>query len=139
MRDLILAILQGDNALMALLTGGVYDAEISRQATAAAFDTDTNEILPCATILMGTSIPITPHSDRERQYFNVILYQRSGYDVIDPAADRLYTLLHDVKPPNASGGSGVWRIQWADNIRDREDTALSCSMRSERFQIVKTK
>lgn len=129
MRDEVVAALTGDATLMALLTGGAYGGvEISRQFTPLAFDAN-NEVLPCALVKVESDAHVWPYWTGSRVFVLVLFYQRYGYAVIDPAMGRVYTLLNMTKV----GGSGVWNMVHANDVRDLRDQALDCSMAMSRY------
>lgn len=132
MRDAIYDLLNDDATLMATLTGGLHTkAEISRQATPTAFDSN-DEIQPCGLLKFETQTPWGVHDHSSRLYFSVMLYERSGYDNIETARGRVYTLLHRQKVSPASGG--CWEIRHAGDTPDTEDPALGCSLGVSRFE-----
>lgn len=128
MRATITATLEADATLMAILTGGVHDGvEISRQDTPGAFDAN-EEIEPCALVKLTTEVPDGPHDAGAVQYFNIFLYERSGFTNIDAARARIWTLLHKQKL-----GSGTYEVAHADDVLDQEEPALGCSMARSRY------
>ena len=131
LRDDVLAVLQNDVTLSALLTGGVYSGyAISRQNTPDAFDAN-KEVLPCALLKMETRIPLTELSGGQRdarQFFSVMLYARFGHSDLDAARERIFDLLHDHKV-----GENCWRILHTDDVLDLQDPTLLCAMQSTRF------
>ena len=130
MRDEIVAALAGDHTLAALLTGGVYGGvEISRQFTPAAFDATTKEILPCALVKVENESHVWPYWTGSRAFVLVLFYQRYGYTAIDPAMERAFALLNMTKV----GGSGMWNVVHANDVRDLRDQALDCSMAMSRY------
>jgi hypothetical protein len=130
-RDAIYDLLTSDSELMAILTGGLHTkTEISRQNTPAAFDAN-DEIQPCGLLKFETQTPWGPHEHGSRLYFSVMLYQRSGYDDVEAARERLYQLLHRQKVTPSNGG--CWEIQHAGDVPDVEDGALGCSLAVSRF------
>ena len=131
MRDVIKTLLENDATLMATLTGGLHTKkEISRQDTPAAFD-GNGEIRPCGLLKFGTIAPHGPYDHSARLYFSVLLYERSGYDDVETARERIYTLLHRqcVSPETGS----CWTIEHADDVLDQEDSALGCSLEITRY------
>ena len=131
MRDAIKTLLENDATLMATLTGGLHTkAEISRQDTPTAFDAN-DEILPCALLHFGTQTPVGPYPHGSQLYFALMFYERSGYDNIETARARAYTLLHRQKVTPATGA--CWGIRHADDVLDQEDTALGCSLAISRY------
>lgn len=136
MREAIRERLATDPLLQALLTGGVWaTGEISRQEIPEAFDPN-QEILPCALVKLESETVWGPYQEAgavsARLYVVVFFYQRSGYDVIDDALDRAIALLHREKLE-----SGVWEIEWADDVRDQEDDALGCSVGMSRYVVTR--
>lgn len=133
MRDEIKAVLTADTTLMALLTGSVHaGVEVSRQATPAAFDASSKELLPCALVTIESEAPVGPHETSSRQYVVIYFYERTGYSTIDQALDRVYALLH-----RDHLGSGVWEVTHAGDNRDLEDQALQCSMAFSRYAVTR--
>lgn len=137
MRDTIKDYLEADATLTGLLTGGIYAVpEISRQDTPDAFDAN-GEIEPCGLVKLETEGQFGPYEEAggisARLYVAVFFYQRTGYDVIDPALARTRTLLHK---QNLST-SGVWEISWVDDVMDQEDEALGCAMSMSRYMVTR--
>lgn len=123
--------LTADTALMALLTGGIYNdvEEISLQKTAAAFDATTKEIKPCALIKYGTEIPLTSGMANSVQTpLTIYFYERSGYANIESAMGMAFDLLNGNKI-----GTSVWRIEFDVAVYQQRDTALDCALGSLRF------
>jgi hypothetical protein len=120
----ILAALQGDAALTAILTGGVYDgmevADISRQATPAAYDGDS-ELKPCAIVKPETQAPAGPHPDGSRLYVTIWFYQQNGSTEIDAGRVRAYQLLHRT---TLAGNDGLWDVRHANDLLGIEMQAL---------------
>ena len=134
MRDAVVAVLEGDETLMATLTGGVHTAtEINRQLTPTAFD-DNGEIEPCALVKFETEGPWGVHDHSARLFFSVMFYERSGYTSIETARARVYSLLHRQRVTPASGG--CWEIRHSDDVLDQEDTALGCGLAVSRFYAI---
>ena len=131
--DDIKTALSADTALMALLTGGVHNdvEEISKQNTAAAFDTN-GEIKPCALIKVPTEVPAGPYVRGVRTTFVVYVYQRQGYNVIEPAMSYIFTDLNDKQI-----GSNVWNIEYVSGVYQQRDQALDCALGLLRFSAVR--
>jgi hypothetical protein len=124
--------LTGNTAVMAALTGGVHiDTLISRQTTAAAFDTNL-EIKPCALVKIGVETAVPPHHRGSRAFVEVYLYQFSGYTTIRTARDLIYTLWHEQRI-----GAGVWQMFSTDDVNDQVDDALKCSLILSRYVVVR--
>jgi hypothetical protein len=117
----ILAALQGDAQLAAILTGGLYDGltvtDISRQATPLAYDA-YQELKPCGLLKMETQAPTGPHPDGSRLFVVLWLYQQHGSAAIDAARARAYHVLH------RQTLAGAWDVRHADDILGIEIQAL---------------
>jgi hypothetical protein len=125
-------LLVADTTLMSSLTGGIYRTqEISRQAAAAAYDTNL-ELLPCALLKGSTATPWGPQLHSGRLYFQLYLYQRSGYASIEPARLRIYKLLHRTRL-TPSNGDGCYEIDHAGDVLDQEDATLGAALQLSRF------
>jgi hypothetical protein len=130
-RSAIKSLLEADTTLMTTLTGGVYgEAEISRQATPAAFDAN-EELEPCALLKVEADDPTGPFETSSRTFVTVYFYARSGYSAIDTALARVYALLHRQRV----SGEGVWNIRHAGDVRDQQDPALGCAMSMSRYVV----
>ncbi len=124
--------LAADATLAGLLSGGFYaEMEITRQSTPAAFDANM-EVLPCLLVMPGTEISRGPFSQGVQTPTNIYLYERSGYATINPAAERVFAVLHDQQI-----GAGTWRVlfdSWAGGL---VDGGLGCSLGVMRFVVVR--
>ena len=120
----ILAALQGDAQLTAILTGGLYDgtevSDISRQATPAAYD-DYSELKPCAIVKPETQAPAGPHPHGSRLFVTLWFYQQSGSAAIDAGRVRAYHLLHRA---TLAGSDGLWDVRHATDLLGIEMQAL---------------
>jgi len=116
--------LEGDAALAAILTGGLYDGtevnDISRQATPAAYD-DYSELKPCAIVKPETQAPAGPHPDSSRLFVTLWFYQQSGSAAIDAGRVRAYHLLHRA---TLAGSDGLWDVRHANDLLGIEMQAL---------------
>ena len=130
--DDIKTALTANAALMAVLTGGIYNdvEEISRQNTAAAFDATTKELKPCALIKFGTEIPFSSAkiANAVQTPLTIYFYERSGYVNIESAMDKTFVLLND-----SQIGTNVWRCEFETGVYQQRDTALDCPLGSLRF------
>jgi hypothetical protein len=136
----IAAVLAADDDLMEILTGGVYTqddvSEISRQTTPDAFDAN-GELEPCALIAEGTETPRggIDHPNvgiAVQTSVNIYYYERSGYENIAAAMDLAFSLLRGQKI-----GSGTWRVEYDNTIKNQEDQALKCPLGVQRFTVVR--
>ena len=109
----ILQALQNDAALMALLTGGLYDglevSDISRQATPDAYD-EWGEMKPVGILKPESQAPRGPHPDSARLFVTLWLYQQAGSAAIDAARERAYHVLHRTIL------AGTWEVRHANDI-----------------------
>jgi|GEM_PF-1380587 hypothetical protein len=128
--DDIKTALEADHALMALLTGGIYNdvEEISPQLTPGAFNATTKEIMPCALIKVPTEVPNGPYITGVRTTVVIYVYQRRGYGVIDPASQMIYNDLNYTQI-----GTGVWELLFTDGVPQQRDAALDCALGLLRF------
>jgi hypothetical protein len=127
--DDVKTAMQANTALMAVLTGGVFNdiEEISRQGTPGAFDVNS-EIKPTALIKFGTEIPLRSGFGSALQTPLVIyFYQRTGYDKIEDAMDRTFDLVNKKKIGR------VWSIEFDVRVYQQRDLALDCPLGSLRF------
>lgn len=103
--DEVAAILEGDETLDAILTGGIYTSGdlgplgITRDTAADAFDS-SGWLQPCALVKEAASVTTADVNDYEaqassaRQRVEVWLYQDRTYAALDSARARIRTLLH---------------------------------------------
>jgi hypothetical protein len=126
----ILAALQGDAQLMAILTGGLYDGiavtDISRQATPDAYDA-YQELKPCAILKPESQAPTGPHPDSARLFVTLWLYQQGNATAIEAARERAYQVLH------RQTLAGMWEVRHANDVLGAEMQALGVPMIMSRF------
>jgi hypothetical protein len=128
--DDVKTVLEGDEALMALLSGGVFNEveEISKQNTSGAFDAN-GEIQPCALIKLGVESRLRSGIPNSVNTPLVIyFYERQGYEVIEAAMSLVFLDLNEQKI-----GTQVWRIEFDIAVNQQRDTALDCALGSLRF------
>jgi len=137
MNAAVLTRLQADSALMALLSGGLYDGqtvgEISRVTTPAAFDAN-GELKPCGLLALSSEVAAGPLPTSSRLGVTLYWYQRAGADVIDAARLRAYALLHRQRLTPPSGGS--WELRYADDVLRRFDEVLRASLIVSRYVVM---
>ena len=124
------AILEADSGLAALLTGGIYDQELSRQTTPGAFDA-FKELKPAAVVRGSSETPWGPHHNGARLYFGVWLYENGGSTTIEAARDLIYSDLHRVKLP--SGSRNNYEAVHIQDTLDTEDEQLNARLIVCRF------
>jgi hypothetical protein len=137
LRATILATLQADATLAAILTGGVYGEPISKGHTPDAFDGDKGgKLKPCAVLSFETSAPDGPIPGCERQFFTVYFYEHRGYASIDAAQRRVKALLD--RQGNIGLDEGlIYEFRHADDSRDLRDPELNdAPVRFSRYSAV---
>ena len=126
----ILAALQGDVALAALLPGGLDDGllvqGISRQGTPAAYDA-WQELKPCGLLKPESQAPAGPHPDGARLFVTLWLYQQRGAAEIDAERERAYQVLHRATL------AGMWDVRHANDVLGTEVAALGVPTIMSRF------
>lgn len=117
--------MEADATLMAVLTGGVYEAGeigvegISRETTPAAFS--SGYLLPSALVRQRTLVPdgiVYDELEQDtslRQVVEIWLYEDTGFTNIDLATARLFTLFQGWQPSDAFP---VQLINQIDRARD---------------------
>lgn len=132
--DDIKAALDANVALVALLTGGIFNdvEEISRQNTPGAFDGTSKELKPCALIKLPNEVPSGPYLTSVRTTFVIYFYQRQGYAVIEPAMGLAFADLNERRI-----GSNVWNIEYVGAVYQQRDQALDCPLGTLRFNAVR--
>lgn len=135
-KAVIKSLLEGDGTVSGLLTGGVFtEREIKRtQAGAPPFDAN-GEIEPCGNIKEEADVPIRPHRHSHRMFVAIYLYERDGYASIQPAADRIYELLHRQKI--GSSGDRIFEVFHSNTLSDLEDDVLDASLIVTRYEVVR--
>ena len=132
----ILALLQADTALAALLPGGIYDAAgvtvISRQTTPLAFD-GNQELRPCALLQARSARPVGGAIDASEVGLTLYFYQRAQSVQIDQARMRCYTLLHRQRIAPASGGA--WAVRHAEDVLSQFDLSLRAQLIVSRYTV----
>lgn len=133
------ARMTGDATLMAILTGGVFQAGnvgvegISRETTPTAFS--GGFLLPCALVRQRALVPDGIVEDDIaqdtgfRQVVEIWLYEDRGYTSIDSAANRIFVLFQGYqfadsfpvklvnqiereRDPGALSGASLARLDW---------------------------
>jgi hypothetical protein len=129
----IASLLANDNTLKVTLTGGIFHTqEISRQATAGAFDSTTKELKPCVLVKAEAATPWGPMPNSGRFYVVCYFYDRNGYSAIETARKRVYALLHRAKLTPTNGGT-CYEIRHANDVLEQEDPALGAAMAMSRY------
>lgn len=131
-------VMEDDNDLMELLSGGVYEAievgEISRQLTPGAFDAN-KELQPCALVKLGTEIPRGPYDTSVQTPVQIFFYEKSGSAVNSDRAMAIVYFLFNRKKV----GEGVWTIEHESTTWNQSDDALDAILGVMRFVAVRLK
>jgi len=138
LRETILAALQTDATLAAILTGGVYGEPVSKTYTPGASDGDKGgKLKPCAVLSFETSAPDGPIPGCERQFFTVYFYDHRGYANIDAAQRRVKVLLDRRANVDLGIDGLVYEFRHAEDSRDLRDPELDdAPMRFSRYSAV---
>lgn len=120
--------LAADMTLTGILSGGVYNwldtPQLSRQATPAAYD-QYGEMLPSGLVKPEGATPWGPLPDGGRVYVVVWLYNQNGYEPLEAARERLYTLLHRQQ---LTTDAGIFDVRHSNDIPAAEVPGLDVSM-----------
>lgn len=142
LRDTLRTTLEGDSTLMAILTGGVWDAsELDRQGLSladVAKQADGVRIKPCALIRFRGANP-TVQSDFipgiEHRFFDVLGYADAGYAIVDSALRRI-KVLFDLKY-FTSDNEGLTYVRWAGDLGEFVDDQLGgAAADRSRYQVI---
>ena len=130
-------LLANDATIQAHLTGGVYAlVEIKRsdEECAAAFDEETDEILPCANVRVTTVNPFGPHDETQEAFFSIYYYQyrAGGNDAVLVAATRARQLLHRQRV------TGTTQIFHVTSNPDLDDPTLEASLHIDRYRAIRS-
>ena len=133
----IVSRLSADAPLMALLTGGVYDASlvevISRERTPAAFDTN-KEVRPCALVQANQRQFEPGFRGVDALGLTIYCYQRQGTTTVEAASLRIRTLLDRVRVAGL-GSSQTWECQCVEMILGQRDLALRAALVVSRYRV----
>lgn len=133
---MIKTLLEGDGTVAGLLTGGIFaEREIKRTQTGSPPFDGNGEIEPCCNIKEETEIPVRPHHHSHRMFVAIYFYERAGYAAIQPAADKVYELLHRQKIGN--DGDRIFEVFHSTTLSDLEEEALDASMIISRYEVVR--
>lgn len=137
LEDDFIEVMQADEALMAILNGGVYSAiavgEISKQLTPAVFDAN-KELQPCALVKMGVETPRGPYPDSVQTPVQIFFYQYRTASAIDDAMALAFALFNYRKI-----GDGTWRVEYESGAWNQSDDVLNAYLHIMRFVVVRRK
>jgi len=129
----VIATLQADAPLMALLSGGVYGvAEIVPGMDAPSPFDEVGRVRPAALVRRETTAATGPRGRFDRLFLLIFFYDYAGYDTITAAMDRARTMLHGTRP-----GDGAYELRHADDIMDQYDDAIIAFMHRSRYQVAR--
>lgn len=128
----IIALMEADAPLAALLVGGVYGvAEIHREmGSPNPFDAH-GRVRPSALVRREVSAAVGPRGRFSRQFLVIFFYDSAGYEVIDEAMHQTRALLHEQRV-----GTGAYEIRHVDTIDDQYDDAILAYMHRARYEVV---
>ena len=130
-KGIIIALMEADAALMALLTGGVYGvAEIHREMEGPKPFDAFGRVRPSALVRREVSTATGPRRRFSRQFVVIFFYDSAGYEVITEAMSRTRALLHEQRV-----GGGAYEIQHVDTVDDQYDDALLAYMHRARYEV----
>ena len=121
MRTHIRTRLEADATLIAILTGGIYDAselpEDGLTPAAAPGAYTGTRLKPCAVIRFRNQNETQIVGASKRRFFEIYFYQGVGQSSIDAAAARCRTLLHPHARSKTTAGQ-VYYTTWMDDAGD---------------------
>lgn len=140
------AIPEGDSTILAILTGGIYDAaELDRDGlTIRDMETArdaTGRLKPCAVIRWRGSAPYGGMGTfiAERGACEIYYYQDQGYSQIEAAKARMKTLLHRKWIASADYESLAW-LNWVfDRGEFIAEELGNCPADMSRFEVITTR
>lgn len=136
--DSITTLLKADATLNGLLPGGIINYPesgrkgLNRLQNIKAFDAVTGLLKPCAVVLQLSETPTWEAIHMPTGYMSVMTpimvwvyaqgdydqYGNSPYDIIQPACDQIYTLLHGAQIANA------FQILYQNMVLDKREPDL---------------
>lgn len=120
--------LAADSTLTGILSGGLYNwldtPELSRQATPSAFN-EFGEMKPSGLLKPESATPWGPLANGGRVFIVLWLYDQAGFETLDAARERLYTLLHRQQ---INTEAGIFDIRHSNDILGSEVPGLDVSM-----------
>lgn len=133
MKGAVATRLGADSTLVSLLPGGIHSEaiEISRQETPTAFD-GNSEVMACALIKVGSTIPAGPLRTSAQQLIDIYLYHPTSFVSLQAIANRVYELLNRQKLTPEAGGR-CWEVVHENDTPDDKDPALGVPMKRSRF------
>lgn len=120
----IKATLTGDATLMALLTGGIYlrddlgrlGLHPDNTANAAAYDTLTGKLKPCAVLVFSTANEREIANYTKRRFFSIYFYDDGDYLTIEQAKRRVEVLLSPQGGTvHSATDAGLAATHWAND------------------------
>lgn len=142
LRTEIKAALTGNAALMAVLTGGVLDAQDLPHdgggAGSAPRLADRVQVKPYAVIRWGSDTGYQQDSNAlgaGRETFEVYIYQHKGYDTIEDAVGKIKALLNDQYITATDRAiAHVLYVQTSGELPSKELGMASCKF--SRYQVI---
>ena len=130
-KGIIIAPMEADATLMALLAGGVYGVAAIHREMAGPKPFDAyGRVRPSALVRREVSTATGPRRRFSRQFVVIFFYDSAGYEVITEAMSRTRALLHEQRV-----GGGAYEIQHVDTVDDQYDDALLAYMHRARYEV----
>jgi len=115
--------LEGDATLVAILTGGIYDASelpqdgLTPEAAPGAYAANGVTLKPCAVLRFRNMNETEIVGNSRRRFFEIYFYQHVGQAQIDIAQARCRALLHPHKQFTTSSDQ-FYYTTWVDDLGD---------------------
>jgi hypothetical protein len=124
-RDTLRAALAADVTLAALLTGGIYDANVmNADGLPVATAYDANGILkPSLVVRWRGGVPGSILEFTETRTCELYFYSQQGYSVISQAQARCKVLLHRKQLPSVTG-TGLNYFEWVNDLGEYQADEL---------------
>lgn len=133
LREAVKALLAGDGALAALLTGGVLDADALPMdgggVGSLPLAADGMSVRPFAVLRWRGANPREIVAVTERRTLEVYVYQERGYGVIEQAKRRIKSLL--IRQRVSADDAGIAMFHWLQDMGElpaEEFGNLACEM-----------
>jgi hypothetical protein len=148
LKDTALGLLTGDTALMAIFTGGFFDAKTlpNDGLTMATIPKEANgvTIKPTGVLRWREANPVAGPNYAARRFVEIYLYDdvSHGRENIDYAMRRVWELLHK-KYISGTSNEGFAYFVWVGDLgevpNDDRDDVLMANMGQSRYQVDMTR
>ena len=140
LQEATLALFTGDAAMVALATGGIYDAETLGRTELTLDDirvSGSPTINPALFVRWSTEAPFSAVILKARSVFvELYCYQDGGYDITRQMRNRAYELMHQQNVIFDEPSSDyLYAYVWAGDLTGKDDDSLQgASMERSRFE-----